>query len=122
MSEPVPLLPPRSLGIVIFRAESETAAHEIMQNDPAVAAGVMLAELVPYRVALRARTWTGFRTDEVARIHHQQNRNTSLVLENQGVKLRLQQQKLNQRGEMYHATRNTPFPVRKRAKRRRRHR
>jgi uncharacterized protein YciI len=41
-----------SFGIVIFRAESETAARRIMNSDPAVAKGVMKATLFPYRVAL----------------------------------------------------------------------
>ncbi len=41
-----------SFGIVIFRAESEQAAREIMNNDPAVKKGVMRATLFPYRVAL----------------------------------------------------------------------
>ena len=42
-----------SFGIVIFRADSEEAAQEIVANDPAVKGGVMRAELFPYRVALR---------------------------------------------------------------------
>jgi uncharacterized protein YciI len=41
-----------SFGIVIFRAPSEDAAREIMNNDPAVKQGVMKATLFPYRVAL----------------------------------------------------------------------
>lgn len=41
-----------SFGIVIFRAETEAEAQGIMQDDPAVAQGVMRAELFPYRVAL----------------------------------------------------------------------
>lgn len=40
-----------SFGIVIFRADSEEAAREIVANDPAVKGGVMHAELFPYRVA-----------------------------------------------------------------------
>ena len=43
-----------SFGIVIFRAESEEAARAIMNNDPAVQAGVMHARLFPYRIALMA--------------------------------------------------------------------
>lgn len=43
---------PSSFGIVIFEAESDEAARVRMANDPAVRAGVMLAELYPYRVAL----------------------------------------------------------------------
>ncbi len=41
-----------SFGIVIFRAESEQAAQNIVAEDPAVKGGVMRAELYPYRVAL----------------------------------------------------------------------
>ena len=43
-----------SFGIVIFKAESEEAARVIMNDDPAVEAGVMRAKLFPYRVALMA--------------------------------------------------------------------
>lgn len=43
---------PTSFGIVIFRAESETAARQVMESDPAVSGGVMRAELFRYRVAL----------------------------------------------------------------------
>ena len=42
----------RTLGLVIFEAGSEEAAHAIMAGDPAVAAGVMSAELHPYRIAV----------------------------------------------------------------------
>ena len=45
---------PSSFGIVIFQAESDQDARGIMQADPAVRAGVMRAELFPYRVALMA--------------------------------------------------------------------
>jgi uncharacterized protein YciI len=41
-----------SFGIVILEVDSEETARGIMQNDPAVAGGVMRAELFPYRVAL----------------------------------------------------------------------
>ena len=44
-----------SFGIVIFRASSEEAAREVMENDPAVRQGVMKGELFPYRVALMGR-------------------------------------------------------------------
>jgi uncharacterized protein YciI/uncharacterized membrane protein YtjA (UPF0391 family) len=44
-----------SFGIVIFNADSEEAAHEVMNDDPAVRQGVMQAELFPYRVALMAQ-------------------------------------------------------------------
>jgi len=41
-----------TFGLVILRAESEEAAREIMNNDPAVKNGVMRATLFPFRVAL----------------------------------------------------------------------
>jgi uncharacterized protein YciI len=40
-----------TLGIAIFEAE-ESAARNIMENDPAVKGGVMTAELYPYQIAL----------------------------------------------------------------------
>ncbi len=40
-----------SLGAVIFTARDEFHAREIMQNDPAVKNGVMLAELHCFRLA-----------------------------------------------------------------------
>jgi uncharacterized protein YciI len=43
-----------SFGIVIFNAESEEEAEEIMEGDPAVRQDVMIAILYPYRVALMA--------------------------------------------------------------------
>ena len=42
----------RTVGIVVFLAESEVDAHRIVQGDPAVRQDVMRAELFPYRVAL----------------------------------------------------------------------
>ncbi len=41
-----------SFGIVIFEAEDDAAAREVVRNDPAVQASVFRAELFPYRVAL----------------------------------------------------------------------
>ena len=41
-----------SFGIIIFRAESEQAAREIMNGDPAVRKGVMRATLFPFHTAL----------------------------------------------------------------------
>jgi len=41
-----------TLGIAIFEAEDESAARMIMENDPAVSAGVMRAVLYPYQIAL----------------------------------------------------------------------
>ncbi|MBL7033142.1 MAG: hypothetical protein ISR91_03265 [Candidatus Delongbacteria bacterium] len=43
---------PSSFGIVVFKAADLAVAERIMQNDPAVSAGVMQAKLYPYRVAL----------------------------------------------------------------------
>jgi uncharacterized protein YciI len=43
-----------SFGIIIFRSESEEAAHTIVTDDPAVQFGVMRARLFPYRIALMA--------------------------------------------------------------------
>jgi uncharacterized protein len=44
-----------TFGIVIFRAVDGEAARRIMEADPAVAQGVMEAELFPYRVAFRGK-------------------------------------------------------------------
>ncbi len=41
-----------TFGIVIFEAADEETARTLMKSDPAVAEGVMTAELYPYRVAL----------------------------------------------------------------------
>jgi len=41
-----------TFGIVIFEADSEEEAQSIMLNDPAVAEGIMKAELFPFRVAM----------------------------------------------------------------------
>lgn len=41
-----------TFGIVILEVESEKEALAIMNNDPAVSAGIMTAELFPYQVAL----------------------------------------------------------------------
>ncbi len=41
-----------TIGLAIFNAKDEAAARAIMLADPAVVAGVMQAELRPYRVAL----------------------------------------------------------------------
>ncbi len=46
----------RSFGIVIMRADSEEAARDVMEHDPAVAHQVMRAELYPYRIALMAKS------------------------------------------------------------------
>ena len=41
-----------TLGIIVFQANSEEAARELMENDPAVKKGVMRATLYPFRIAL----------------------------------------------------------------------
>ena len=41
-----------SYGLVVLEADSETHARAIMENDPAVKAGVFRAELFPFSVAL----------------------------------------------------------------------
>jgi len=41
-----------AFGIVIFEVADETAARSFMADDPAVRAGVMIAELHPFRVSL----------------------------------------------------------------------
>jgi len=41
-----------TFGIAIFEAEDESAANQIMANDPAVSGGVMRATLYPYKIAL----------------------------------------------------------------------
>lgn len=42
----------RAFGIVVFLAESQARAQELVEIDPAVRQGVMQAELFPYRIAL----------------------------------------------------------------------
>jgi uncharacterized protein YciI len=41
-----------TFGIVVLRAPSQAEAETLMRGDPAVAEGVMHAELFPYRVAV----------------------------------------------------------------------
>lgn len=45
-----------TFGLVIFRTSSESAARDVMNNDPAVKNGVMRAELYPYRIAVMAKS------------------------------------------------------------------
>ena len=45
----------QTFGLVIFEADSEAAAREFMQDDPAVIAGLMTATLHPYAVALQRK-------------------------------------------------------------------
>lgn len=42
----------KTLGIVLLEVESEEEALTIMNNDPAVAEGIMTAELYPYKIAI----------------------------------------------------------------------
>jgi uncharacterized protein YciI len=46
----------QTFGILVFEATDEAAAREFMLADPTVVAGVMTAELHPYRVALLRST------------------------------------------------------------------
>ncbi len=48
-------LEPPFMGLLLFRADSNEAAHAIVDADPAVARGVMHARVQPYRVALHGR-------------------------------------------------------------------
>lgn len=41
-----------SMGIVIFKANSEEEALALMNDDPVVSKGVMQAKLFPFRIAL----------------------------------------------------------------------
>ena len=45
----------KTFGIAIFEAPDEDAAGKIMQEDPAVAGGLMTAELRPFAVALQRK-------------------------------------------------------------------
>ena len=45
-----------TMGIAILATMAESEARAIMDADPAVEAGVMRAELSPFRVALKAET------------------------------------------------------------------
>jgi hypothetical protein len=49
----------KTFGIAIFEAPDEDAARKFMQEDPAVAGGLMTAELHPFAVALqRKNPWS----------------------------------------------------------------
>jgi len=50
-----------TFGLCVLEAESEPAARELMNKDPAVWQNVMTAELYPFRVALMAGRPTGSR-------------------------------------------------------------
>ena len=45
----------KTFGIAIFEAPDEDAARKFMQDDPAVAGGLMTAELHPFAVALQRK-------------------------------------------------------------------
>jgi uncharacterized protein YciI len=45
----------KTFGIAIFEAPDEEAARKFMQEDPAVAGGLMTAELHPFAVALQRK-------------------------------------------------------------------
>jgi uncharacterized protein len=45
----------KTFGIAIFAAADEDAARKFMQEDPAVAGGLMTAELHPFAVALQRK-------------------------------------------------------------------
>jgi len=45
----------KTFGIAIFEAPDEDAAKKFMQEDPAVAGGLMTAELHPFAVALQRK-------------------------------------------------------------------
>jgi len=42
-----------TMGLAVFRAESEDAARQIMNGDPAVKEGLMTATLYPFKVVLQ---------------------------------------------------------------------
>lgn len=44
-----------TMGLAVFRAESEDEARRIMNGDPAVAKGVMTATLYPFKVVLQGK-------------------------------------------------------------------
>ena len=45
----------KTFGIAVFEAADEAAAQKFMEADPAVAAGVMIAELHPFSVVLQRK-------------------------------------------------------------------
>jgi uncharacterized protein len=40
------------MGVIVLEVESETEARKIMDDDAAVKAGIMSAELLPFQTAL----------------------------------------------------------------------
>lgn len=45
-----------TFGIVIYQADSDQEAENIMMDDPAVKAGIMTAEFHPFKVSLLANS------------------------------------------------------------------
>jgi uncharacterized protein len=45
----------KTFGIAVFQAKDEAAARKFMEDDPAVAGGLMTAELHPFTVALERK-------------------------------------------------------------------
>lgn len=45
----------KTFGFAIFEAQDETAARKFMESDPAVAAGLMTAELHPFTVVIERK-------------------------------------------------------------------
>src|SRR5207244_10195186 len=45
----------KTFGVAIFQAKEEAAARKFMEEDPAVAGGLMTAELHPFTVALERK-------------------------------------------------------------------
>ena len=43
-----------NVGVIVFRADTEADARRFVDDDPAVANGVMTAELHPFRISLLA--------------------------------------------------------------------
>ena len=44
-----------TFGIIVFHASDDQAAHDFMFNDPSIKKNVMMAELHPMQVSLRAK-------------------------------------------------------------------
>ncbi len=44
-----------AMGLAIFRADSEDAARQVMNSDPAVTKGLMSATLYPFKVVLQGK-------------------------------------------------------------------
>jgi uncharacterized protein YciI len=44
-----------TMGLAVFRAESEDAARQIMNGDPAIKKSVMTATLYPFKVVLQGK-------------------------------------------------------------------